>query len=156
MTDQQTEHVTYADDKAINPNHYQGRGGKQCYDVIREILGVDQLMAFYKANTIKYLYRFDTKNGLQDIRKAKWYAAEYKRLRDNHAPIEVIVGGEEIKDTTLDTILTSFTDDKIACYAIKAIIFKAMYTADYHAEFIVACIDKLEELWSSVAQPQKQ
>lgn len=90
MTEQPDEHVTYDDDKAINPNHYQGRGGKQCYDVIKDILGVNTLIYFYRANVIKYLYRFDTKNGLQDIRKANGILPNMlsfiKRVLELHHP----------------------------------------------------------------------
>lgn len=149
MTEQPDEHVTYDDDKAINPNHYQGRGGKQCYDVIKDILGVNTLIYFYRANVIKYLYRFDTKNGLQDIRKAKWYFTEYAKL---HQKSLGAASSAHITDDTvsLDSVLTPFVDDKAACYALKAIILMSIGDSRKSDEFIGACIDKLEELWSSV------
>lgn len=159
MTDQKPNpeskntHITYADDKAINPNHYQGRGGKQCYDVIKDLLGENRLNAFYKANVIKYLYRFDTKNGLQDIRKAKWYFTEWRKIHDKSTPAEGVIL-EDTPVAVLDTILAPFTDDKTACYALKALILKSMYSLERHTSFVATCIDKLEELWSSVEPNQ--
>lgn len=161
MTDQQTnteparDHVTYDDDKAINPNHYQGRGGKQCYDVIKDILGANTLIHFYKANVIKYLYRFDTKNGLQDIRKAKWYFTEYSKLYQKS--LGAASSASILDDSvSLDSILTPFVDDKTACYALKAIILLSIGDNRKSNEFIGTCIDKLEELWSAVEQEQNK
>lgn len=155
MTEQPNEHVTYADDKAINPNHYQGRGGKQCYDVIKDILGSNTLLHFYKANVIKYLYRFDTKNGLQDIRKAKWYFTEYSKLYQTGlgATSFTAIGNDTV---SLDSVLTPFVSDEAACYALKAIILVSIGDNRKSNEFIGACIDKLEEIWSSVEQEQKK
>ncbi len=53
-----------------NPAHYQTDGGPQPIDLI-EALGDGP--AFCRANAIKYLARYDRKNGIEDLKKARWY-----------------------------------------------------------------------------------
>ncbi|PNG11888.1 DUF3310 domain-containing protein [Stutzerimonas stutzeri] len=58
---------------AINPTHYT-RGGVECIDAI-ESATVDKrgIEAACTANVIKYLWRYEAKNGLEDVKKARWY-----------------------------------------------------------------------------------
>ena len=58
---------------AINPSHY--RSGKiECIDALESAtVGKSGAEAVCTANVIKYLWRYEQKNGLQDIRKARWY-----------------------------------------------------------------------------------
>lgn len=54
---------------ATNPAHYQ-TGGVQPIDLI-EALGDGP--AFCRGNAMKYLARYDRKNGIEDLHKARWY-----------------------------------------------------------------------------------
>jgi len=58
---------------AINPTHYT-RGGVECIDAI-ESATVDKrgIEAACTANVIKYLWRYEAKNGIEDVKKARWY-----------------------------------------------------------------------------------
>lgn len=58
---------------AINPTHYT-RGGVECIDAI-ESATVDKrgIEAVCTANVIKYLWRYEAKNGIEDVKKARWY-----------------------------------------------------------------------------------
>lgn len=60
-----------------HPNHYK-QGGLETIDVIdaftKECTGVE---AFYVGNIIKYICRFKKKNGLEDLKKAKWYLDKF-------------------------------------------------------------------------------
>ncbi len=58
---------------AINPTHYT-RGGVECIDAI-ESATVDKrgIEAACTANIIKYLWRYEAKNGIEDVKKARWY-----------------------------------------------------------------------------------
>jgi len=58
---------------AINPNHYR-RGSVECIDAI-EAATVDKrgIEAACTANIVKYLWRYEAKNGLEDVKKARWY-----------------------------------------------------------------------------------
>lgn len=60
--------------ESINhPDHYN-QGGMEVIDVIeaftKDCSGVE---AFCVGNVIKYTCRFKKKNGLEDLKKAKWY-----------------------------------------------------------------------------------
>lgn len=62
-------------DKMVShPKHYQSKNGLEVIDVIdaftSELKGVE---AFDTANVIKYICRWKSKNGKQDLEKAMWY-----------------------------------------------------------------------------------
>ena len=57
----------------INPNHYK-QGKIECIDAIESATVHKQgIEAVCTANIIKYLWRYESKNGIEDVRKAKWY-----------------------------------------------------------------------------------
>ena len=57
----------------INP-HYYKRGKFETIDVILDITQhLDGDEAYLIGNIIKYVSRYDEKNGVEDLRKAKWY-----------------------------------------------------------------------------------
>jgi len=57
----------------INPNHYKN-GKIECIDALESAtVGKSGIEAICTANAIKYLWRYEDKNGLEDIKKAKWY-----------------------------------------------------------------------------------
>ena len=54
------------------PSHYQGRHGLESIEVIRNFAG--DLLAeegFYWGNAIKYMLRFQNRNGVEDLKKAR-------------------------------------------------------------------------------------
>lgn len=58
---------------AINPSHYK-QGKVECIDAIESAtVHKTGLEAVCTANVIKYLWRYEAKNGLEDVRKAQWY-----------------------------------------------------------------------------------
>ena len=62
-----------------SPNHYKGKK-YECIDIMLETQGTDATMEFCILNAFKYIYRFRSKNGLEDIKKAKWYIDKYIEL----------------------------------------------------------------------------
>ena len=59
-------------DVVNKPEHYQGK--VECIDAIESAVeGLEGIEAVCTANAIKYLYRWKKKNGVEDIKKAKWY-----------------------------------------------------------------------------------
>jgi len=64
----------------INPTYY--RQGK--YETIDVILDVTKNLpgdeAYLIGNIIKYVSRYNSKNGIEDIEKARWYAKRLSRL----------------------------------------------------------------------------
>lgn len=58
---------------AINPDHYK-QGKIECIEAL-EAATVNKtgIEAVCTANVIKYLWRYEAKNGLEDVKKAQWY-----------------------------------------------------------------------------------
>lgn len=61
-------------DMVNHPSHYISETGIETIDVIEaftsELKGVE---AFDTGNVLKYVCRWNRKNGLEDLEKAKWY-----------------------------------------------------------------------------------
>lgn len=60
-------------DNVKHPNHYNQDGEIECIDAIKASLGLAGFSAYCRGNTIKYLWRYQYKNGLEDLRKANQY-----------------------------------------------------------------------------------
>ena len=59
-------------DNVNSPSHYQGK--VECIDCIESATtGLNGIEAFCTGNAIKYLYRWKKKNGIEVLKKAKWY-----------------------------------------------------------------------------------
>jgi hypothetical protein len=57
----------------INPSHYK-QGKVECIDAIESAtIGKTGIMAVCTANIIKYVWRCEEKNGLEDMKKGLWY-----------------------------------------------------------------------------------
>lgn len=60
-------------DNVNHPSHYT-QGNIECIDAIAEatkfLRGIE---ATDTGNIIKYMWRWNNKNGLEDLRKARWY-----------------------------------------------------------------------------------
>ena len=69
-------------DNVNHPSHYE-TGKFECFDVMREALGDNVVKDFCIANSFKYIYRHKRKNGVEDIKKAKWYIDKYLELEEN-------------------------------------------------------------------------
>lgn len=73
LTDCKSDKVL-TDDNVNSPKHYQMEGlNIEVIDVIRSILGKDKFEGYCRGNVIKYISRADSKNGLEDLRKANVY-----------------------------------------------------------------------------------
>ena len=66
--------VVSRDNMVTHPPHYQSKTGLETIDVIEaftsDLKGIE---ATDTGNIIKYMCRWKSKNGLQDLEKAKWY-----------------------------------------------------------------------------------
>lgn len=58
-------------DNVNHPDHYN-QHGVECITAIRASLG-DGFPAYCKGNIMKYLWRYEYKNGLEDLKKAQVY-----------------------------------------------------------------------------------
>ncbi len=59
-------------DDAINPSHYK-QGKYETIEIIEDILGKEKFEGYLLGNIIKYLSRYEHKNGLEDLDKARTY-----------------------------------------------------------------------------------
>ena len=66
--------VDVTNDMVNHPSHYQSETGMEVIDVIEaftfDLKGIE---ATDTGNILKYMCRWKGKNGLEDLKKAKWY-----------------------------------------------------------------------------------
>ena len=59
-------------DNINKPNHYQGANGLEAIEVVHNFVGdLSGVSAFFWGNAIKYMLRFQKKNGLEDLKKSQ-------------------------------------------------------------------------------------
>jgi len=66
-------------DNVNRPKHYR-KGSVECIDAIKSATG-DGYQFYLQGNVIKYMWRFNHKNGLEDLQKAQWYLSELIKLK---------------------------------------------------------------------------
>ena len=60
-------------DMVNHPFHYT-QGGIECIDALKAAtVSKTGIEAICTANAIKYLWRYEEKNGIEDVNKARWY-----------------------------------------------------------------------------------
>jgi hypothetical protein len=58
---------------AVNkPPHY-GQGSIECIDYIKDSLTSEEYQGYLMGNVKKYTHRWRYKNGVEDLKKARWY-----------------------------------------------------------------------------------
>lgn len=70
---------------AVNhPSHYN-QGGIECIDAMVAAFGKEKVCDFCIMNTFKYLWRYQHKNGFEDVKKASWYLNKYMELTEEQS-----------------------------------------------------------------------
>lgn len=59
-------------DPVNRPSHYTS-GGIECIDAMQAAFGVEAVKDFCLCNAFKYLWRHRSKNGVEDLKKCRWY-----------------------------------------------------------------------------------
>ena len=73
-------------DNVNHPAHYKSASGLEAIDVIEAFTeGLTGYEATHTGNTLKYMLRWKHKNGIEDLKKARWYL---DRLISNLEAIE--------------------------------------------------------------------
>lgn len=66
--------------KVEHPDHYYN-GGIECIDAIKASMSFEAYKGFLKGNIIKYIWRYEQKGFVEDLKKAKvyldWLIGEY-------------------------------------------------------------------------------
>lgn len=76
-TDDMTEYVekyleAVKPDPVNRPAHYTS-GGIECIDAMQAAFGAEAVKDFCLCNAFKYLWRHRSKNGVEDLKKCRWY-----------------------------------------------------------------------------------
>jgi hypothetical protein len=56
----------------INPSHYKSKS-KETIERLQDNLTQGEFKGYLKGNILKYLDRYEHKNGVEDLNKAQWY-----------------------------------------------------------------------------------
>ena len=68
---------------AVNkPSHYQGE--IECIECIKASMTYEEFKGYLRGNSFKYLWRYNRKNGLEDLQKAQWYLERLQKEIDNN------------------------------------------------------------------------
>ena len=90
-------------DNVNHPNHYQNIAGVEAIDILNDVVkdlpGTQAAMLW---NTLKYLLRFQKKNGLEDLKKAQNYLQWL---------IDEINSSKDIQEKQTDMLLEWLTDE---------------------------------------------
>ena len=60
-------------DNVNHPSHYQGSNGIETIECIESSMTTEAFKGYVKGNVIKYVMRYEDKNGAEDLFKAQWY-----------------------------------------------------------------------------------
>ena len=86
----------------INPNHYK-QGGLESIDAIKAFMSEEAFKGFLKGNCQKYLFRYEQKNGIEDLKKCQWY-------------LERLISVLEEKQTSADLLCSSEQRDQLLAF----------------------------------------
>lgn len=59
-------------DDRINPSHYKD-GAVECIEALEACSSYEGFCTHLKLTAMAYLWRYEKKNGLEDLKKAQWY-----------------------------------------------------------------------------------
>jgi hypothetical protein len=66
----------------VNPSHY-AYSAIECIEAIEASMSIEAFKGFLKGNAIKYLWRYQQKNGAEDLKKAQWYLSRLIEIRES-------------------------------------------------------------------------
>lgn len=69
-------------DNVNHPAHYT-QSGIECIDaIVAAVEGLEGMEAVCTANVIKYIWRWKRKNGVEDLKKARWYLDKLIEIKE--------------------------------------------------------------------------
>lgn len=86
------------DEIVTHPPHYKSKTGLEAIDVIEAFTeNLNGIEATDTGNIIKYMCRWKSKNGLQDLRKAAWYLEHLISKVEEHERRVLYADNDEIE-----------------------------------------------------------
>lgn len=68
-------------EQLTNPPRYATQSGKQLIELLRDdLLTKEEYIGFLKGNLYKYVFRYQSKGGLDDLKKAQYYLEELQKI----------------------------------------------------------------------------
>lgn len=64
-------------DNVNHPQHYEGATSFECIETMLIAFGVEYTQVFCVLISYKYMWRYELKNGKEDLEKAGWYLDKY-------------------------------------------------------------------------------
>lgn len=88
-------------DNVNHPSHYT-QGGVECIDAITAAtVNKTGIEAVCTANIIKYLWRYEAKNGLEDVKKAQWYLNRLIAEMEGRAAVTTLAECQHVFGSTI-------------------------------------------------------
>ena len=121
------QNVNANKDMVNHPSHYQSESGLEVIDVIKAFTSnLTGIEATDTGNVLKYMCRWKNKNGVEDLKKAKWYLEHLidnvenridSKEEDESDLIKALIDG--IKNCDIDYMAHIFVDKKEAERALS-------------------------------------
>jgi hypothetical protein len=70
VAEKMTSTVDMGFDPVTKPAHYAGHTGIECKQAMESMLGTDEYVSYMQGCAFKYLWRWKSKNGIEDLKKA--------------------------------------------------------------------------------------
>jgi hypothetical protein len=69
-------------DNVNNPTHYAGK--IECIECIKSQMSYEEFKGYLRGNSLKYMWRYNRKNGMEDLQKAEWYLKRLQKEIQDH------------------------------------------------------------------------
>ena len=97
MTNKNVEEVNH-------PERYCGTCSIECIEAMELVVGWEGVVNFCICNALKYVWRYQNKNGIEDLHKANWYI-DYvlvKKKDTRTTPPELITILHRLREIVID------------------------------------------------------
>lgn len=85
-------------DPVNHPTHYQGTNGIETIEAIEAAMSKEAFKGYIQGNVIKYVMRYERKNGAEDLYKAQWYLNRLIDIIETTQNVETTESNGECKD----------------------------------------------------------
>ena len=85
-------------DPVNQPQHYC-QGGIETIEAIEASMSKEAFRGFLKGNVLKYVWRYEHKNGAEDLRKAQWYLTRLVEEIEASNGLDELFDPDELSDS---------------------------------------------------------
>ena len=72
--------MTNKKEEVNHPKRYSGECSLECIEVMKLIFGTEIVIWFCMCNAFKYMWRFKSKNGEEDLKKSDFYIRKWAEI----------------------------------------------------------------------------